>query len=227
MTAESTTPTHPDRSSIRAVILDYGEVLCHLPTSENIDFLSRTFQADPQTFLPMYFKTRAPYDRGDIAPQEYWRQFALEAGVTVNDATIQKLRDIDNQMWSRPNEPMIDWLRQIHAAGFKTAILSNMPTDMATHVRKTFPWIAEFDHHIFSAEVRAIKPDRAIYEHTMKVLGVDPQETIFIDDREENLTEARAIGIRAICYQGVERLRQDLQALNFPILPKTQIKQPN
>jgi FMN phosphatase YigB (HAD superfamily) len=55
----------------------------------------------------------------------------------------------------------------------------------------------------------------------MNVLGVDPQETIFIDDREENLTEARAIGIRAIRYQGVEHLRQDLQALNFPILPKT------
>jgi putative hydrolase of the HAD superfamily len=219
VTQDKTTPAH-QASPIRAVILDYGEVLCHLPTSDNIDFLSRTFQADPQTFLPMYLKTRAPYDRGDIAPQEYWRQFALQAGVTVNDATIEKLRDIDNQMWSRPNQPMIDWLRQIHAAGFQTAILSNMPTDMADHVRKTFPWIAEFDHHIFSAEVRAIKPDRAIYEHTMKVLGVNPQETIFIDDREENLTEARAIGIRAIRYQGVDRLRQDLQTLDFPILPE-------
>ncbi len=218
MTAENTTPASRDKS-IRAVILDYGEVLCHLPTSENIDFLSRTFQADSQTFLPMYLKTRAPYDRGDILPEEYWRHFATQAGVTLNDVTIQKLRDIDNQMWSRPNEPMIHWLRQIHAANFKTAILSNMPTDMATHVRKTFPWIAEFDHHIFSAEVRAIKPDRAIYEHTMKVLGVKPQETIFIDDREENLTAARAIGIRALRYQGVELLRQDLQSIGFPILP--------
>jgi putative hydrolase of the HAD superfamily len=215
---DKTTPAHQP-SAIRAVILDYGEVLCHLPTSDNIDFLSRTFQADPQTFLPMYLKTRAPYDRGDIAPQEYWRQFGLQAGVSVDDPTIEKLRDIDNQMWSRPNQPMIDWLRQIHAAGFQTAILSNMPTDMADHVRKTFPWIAEFDHHIFSAEVRAIKPDRAIYEHTIKVLGVEPQETIFIDDREENLTEARTIGIRAIRYQGVDRLRQDLQTLGFPILP--------
>ncbi len=161
-------------SAIRAVILDYGEVLCHLPTSDNIDFLSATFQSDPKTFLPMYLKTRGPYDRGDIAPQEYWRQFAQQAGVTVDDATIQKLRDVDNQMWSRPNEPMIHWLTKIHAAGFKTAILSNMPTDMADHVRKTFPWLSEFDHHIFSAEVRTIKPDRAIYLHTMKVLGVDP-----------------------------------------------------
>jgi putative hydrolase of the HAD superfamily len=218
VTAENTTPAPRDKS-IRAVILDYGEVLCHLPTPENIGFLSRTFQADPQSFLPMYLKTRAPYDRGDVAPQEYWRQFAAQAGVTVDDETIQNLRDIDNQMWSRPNQPMIDWLRHIHAAGFKTAILSNMPTDMADHVRKTFPWLSEFDHHIFSAEVRTIKPDRAIYEHTMKVLGVEPREAIFIDDREENLTEARAIGIQTIRYQSVERLRQDLQSIGFPILP--------
>jgi putative hydrolase of the HAD superfamily len=214
-----TEPKHNPTSAIRAVILDYGEVLCHLPTSDNIDFLSQIFQADPKSFLPMYLKTRAPYDRGDIAPQEYWRQFAAQAGVTVDDLTIQKLRDLDNQMWSRPNEPMIDWLRQIHSAGFKTAILSNMPTDMADHVRQTFPWLSEFDHHIFSAEVRAIKPDRAIYLHTIKILAVDPPQAIFIDDREENLKEARAIGIQAIRYQSVERLRQDLQAIGFPILP--------
>ena len=218
MTRASDAVSHSE-SGIEAVILDYGEVLCHLPTAENIDFLSRTFQMDPQSFLPIYLKTRGPYDRGDVHPAEYWQNFAVQAGVAVDVPTIERLRQVDNEMWSRPNEPMVRWLQKIHDAGFKTAILSNMPTDMADHVRQTFPWLSEFDHHIFSAEVRAIKPDRAIYEHTMKVLGVEPREAIFIDDREENLTEARAIGIQTIRYQSVERLRQDLQSIGFPILP--------
>ncbi|HEY0702389.1 MAG TPA: HAD family phosphatase [Candidatus Acidoferrales bacterium] len=132
---------------------------------------------------------------------------------------IEKLRDVDNQMWSRPNEPMIHWLRRIHAAGFKTAILSNMPTDMAEHVRKTFDWIAEFDHHIFSGEVRSIKPEPAIYRHTIQALGVKASEAIFIDDREENLVQARAIGIQTIRYKSVEQLREELRTINFPILP--------
>jgi putative hydrolase of the HAD superfamily len=205
---------------IRAVILDYGEVLCHLPTAEHIEFLAGFFRVDPPSFLPMYLKTRVPYDRGDVLPSAYWRDFAAQAGVTVDEKTIEKLRQVDKDMWSRPNEPMIRWLRQIHLAGFKTAILSNMPTDMADHVRGKFPWLADFDHHIFSAEVRSVKPEPEIYRHTIDVLKVQPSEAVFIDDREENLEQARAIGIRGIRYRSVEQLRRDLQKLGFTVLPE-------
>jgi len=207
-------------SGIRAVILDYGEVLCHLPTAENIEFLARTFRIDPQSFLPIYLKTRAPYDRGDVLPGAYWEKFAAQAGVTIDDRTVEQLRQVDVDMWSRPNEPMIRWLQELHAAGFKTAILSNMPTDMADHVRKKFAWIAHFDHQIFSAEVRSVKPEPAIYRHAIATLGVKPSEALFIDDREENLEQARAIGVRTIRFQSVEQLSNDLRALGFPILPR-------
>ena len=202
------------------MILDYGEVLCHLPTAEHISLLARIFQVEAQGFLPMYLKTRIPYDRGDLLPAEYWQNFARQVGVTVDEKVIEQLRQVDKDMWSRPNEPMIRWLQQIHAAGFKTAILSNMPTDMADHVREIFPWLVEFDHHIFSAEVRSAKPERAIYQHAIEALGVAPSETLFIDDRDENLAGARAIGMRGMRYQSVEQLREDLRAIGFPILPE-------
>jgi putative hydrolase of the HAD superfamily len=205
------------------VILDYGEVLCHLPTPEHIEVLASIFQVDPQGFLPMYLKTRIPYDRGDLLPGAYWQKFAQQAGVTVDEKVIKQLRQVDKEMWSRPNEPMIRWLQRIHAGGFKTAILSNMPTDMADHVRETFPWLAEFDQHIFSAEVRSAKPEPAIYRHAIEGLGVAPPEALFIDDREENVAGARAIGMRGIRYRSVEHLREDLRAIGFPILPELSI----
>ena len=190
MTRASDAVSHSE-SGIEAVILDYGEGLCHLPTAENIDFLSRTFQMNPQSFLPIYLKTRGAYDRGDVHPAEYWQNFAVQAGVAVDVPTIERLRQVDNEMWSRPNEPMVRWL----------------------------DWLAHFDHHIFSAEVRSAKPEPAIYQHTIQALGVPPSAALFIDDREENLVQARAISIRTIRYHSVEQLRADLRALNFPILP--------
>jgi putative hydrolase of the HAD superfamily len=202
------------------VILDYGEVLCHLPTAENIEYLARIFQIDSQSFLPIYLKTRAAYDRGDLLPLAYWQKFAGEAGVTIDDRTVERIRQVDLDMWSRPNEPMIRWFQKLRPAGFKTAILSNMPTDMADHVRKTFAWIADFDHQVFSGEVRSVKPEPAIYRHVIDAMGVPPSDTLFIDDRDENLEQARAIGIRVIRYQYVERLREDLAALGFPVLPE-------
>jgi putative hydrolase of the HAD superfamily len=205
---------------IRAVILDFGEVLCHLPSADTIARLAFLFQLDPRTFLPIYLETRAPYDRGDLLPGEYWRKFAEQAGVKITAAAIEQARQLDLELWSHINDAMILWVQQLHAAGFKTAILSNMPTDMATHVRNNFAWISHFDHHIFSGEVRSVKPEPEIYEHCIDALGVKPSEALFIDDRDINLEQARAAGIHGIRFQSVEQLREDLQALGFTILPQ-------
>ncbi len=206
-------------SEIRAVILDFGEVLCHLPTPEVIAPLARMFQMDSQTFFPIYLQSRGPYDRGDLLPAEYWEQFATQHGAKLDADAIERARRIDLELWSQINEAMIRWVRQIHAAGFKTAILSNMPLDMVSHVRNNFAWVSHFDHHIFSAEVRSIKPEPAIYQHCLDALAVQPSEALFIDDRDVNLQEARAAGIRTIRFESVEQLRRDLQSLGFAILP--------
>jgi putative hydrolase of the HAD superfamily len=205
---------------IRAVILDFGEVLCHLPSADTIARLAFLFQLDPRTFLPIYLETRAPYDRGDLLPGEYWRKFAEQAGVKITAAAIEQARQLDLELWSHINDAMILWVQQLHAAGFKTAILSNMPTDMAMHVRNNFAWISHFDHHIFSGEVRSVKPEPEIYQHCIDALGVKPSEALFIDDRDINLEQARAAGIHGIRFQSVEQLREDLQALGFTILPQ-------
>jgi putative hydrolase of the HAD superfamily len=218
MTVETRDPVNMP-TEIRAVILDFGEVLCHLPTPDAIDRLARMFQMDSQSFFPIYLESRGPYDRGDLLPAEYWQEFAAQLGVNLDANAIARARQIDLELWSQINEAMIRWLQQIHSAGFKTAILSNMPSDMVSHLRNNFAWINHFDHHIFSAEVRSIKPEPAIYQHCIEALGVHPSEALFIDDRDANLEQARAVGIRSIRFQSVEQLRWDLQTLGFTILP--------
>ncbi len=76
-----------------------------------------------------------------------------------------------------------------------------------------------FDFKTFSAEVRMIKPDPAIYEHTLQGLGVSATEALFLDDREPNIRAARMLGIHAIQFSSVEQLKNDLEALGFPVLP--------
>jgi putative hydrolase of the HAD superfamily len=204
---------------IRAVILDYGEVLCFLPTPDAIERMARIFHIDPQSFLPIYTASRGPYDRGDLLPSEYWHAFASQAGVTLGGDVIESLRQWDIEMWSRTNDPMILWLANLRSAGVKTAILSNMPSDMVTHVRQNFPWLKHFDHQIFSADVRSIKPEPAIYDYSLKALDVPASEVLFVDDRVANLEQARAAGMRVIRFQSVNQLRDDLHALGFPVLP--------
>jgi putative hydrolase of the HAD superfamily len=201
------------------VILDYGEVLCFLPTPEAIARMARIFRIDTASFMPIYTQSRGPYDRGDLLAEEYWHAFAAKAGVTLDGNMIEELRRWDVEMWSRTNDPMIRWLENLRFAGLRTAILSNMQADMVAHVRRNFPWLKHFDHQIFSADVRRIKPEPAIFEYSLDALKLPASEVLFIDDREANLASARAAGMRGIRFQSVNQLRDDLHALGFHILP--------
>jgi putative hydrolase of the HAD superfamily len=125
-------------------------------------------------------------------------------------------------MWGRANAVMVAWLGQLRRGGIKTGLLSNMHPAMISYLRENFDWLELFDFKTFSAEVRMIKPDPAIYEHTLRGLGVKAAETLFLDDREINVQAARELGIHALQFRSVAQLRQELEAMGFPILPVPQ-----
>jgi putative hydrolase of the HAD superfamily len=206
-------------TEIQAVVVDYGEVLCHRPTVEHTARMAAVFGIPASDFPDAYIRSRGPYDRGDLAPVGYWQQFARAAGTEISAGQIAELRAWDLEMWSLINDSMTSWVARIQAIGIKTAILSNMHSDMAAHARAHFGWLRKFDHHVFSCEVRAIKPDPMIYEVCLQRLQSQPSETLFIDDREENLQGARECGMVGIRFSSVGELSTDLQAIKFPILP--------
>jgi putative hydrolase of the HAD superfamily len=215
---------HPQNASpIRAVILDYGEVLCHRPTPEEIDRMASVFQMNREEFVEAYTPSRNPYDQGVISTEDYWREFARKAGIGLDEAIAEQLPLWDIEMWSRINPSMVAWLESLHNAGLRTAILSNMTYSMKSYMLATFDWLRHFDCHVFSCDIHVIKPDAGIYQHCLECLGSKPEETLFVDDREVNAEGARAVGIRAIRFHSVEQLKKDLEMLNFPISPKTDL----
>jgi FMN phosphatase YigB (HAD superfamily) len=54
------------------------------------------------------------------------------------------------------------------------------------------------------------KPDPAIYRYVLKELGVQPETTLFIDDRQVNVEAANAMGMKGLVFTTVEQLRIDL-----------------
>jgi putative hydrolase of the HAD superfamily len=62
-----------------------------------------------------------------------------------------------------------------------------------------------FDVIVFSAEVGLAKPDRRIYQLALDRLRVQSAEAIFIDDVQENVEAAQAIGMAAIRFENTEQ----------------------
>jgi putative hydrolase of the HAD superfamily len=95
---------------------------------------------------------------------------------------------------------MIDWALRLQQAGTPTGILSNLGDAMTEGVLAAQPWIAGFDHLLWSHTAGLAKPDRAIYTHSAEGLGFPPENILFIDDRATNVDGALAAGMQAILY---------------------------
>jgi len=205
--------------SISAVILDYGQVLAHSATSEEFGRMAKILNSSFEAFYSLWQNTRDPYDRGDFTPEEYWLKLAAQANRSIDRSQIETLRKVEVEIWSHVDEGMLDWVSQLRAAGIKTGLLSNMPRDLVTYLLANCGWMENFVFKTFSSEVRLIKPDPAIYEHTLRGLGVSASESLFVDDRKINIQAARALGMHAIQFDSIAQLREDLEAMGFPILP--------
>ena len=203
----------------RAVILDYGQVLAAHPTAKEFARMAEMFNVDFDLFYQLWDASRGPYDHGDFTAEEYWLKLAAQTNTSLDREQIEILREVEIEIWAHPVPAMLDWVRQLYAAGITTALLSNMPSDLVTHLRTNCEWMGNFAFKTFSSEVRLIKPDPAIYEHTLHGLGVLAPEALFVDDRETNIRAARALGIHAIQFRSVAQLKHDLEVLGFRILP--------
>lgn len=208
-----------DHRSIRAVIFDYGEVLCSAPPSNVIASMAALFSVTPEQFRKFYSRQRQAYDRGDLAATEYWSNLAEAAGVALLPDQIEQLRRADVEMWSNVDQDVLRWVRELRAKGVRTAVLSNMHGDMVQFAKQNFTWLAEFDCLTLSSDLHMVKPDAEIYRHCLQCLGVAPEETLFLDDREANIRGAQALGIQGIVVQSPAQLRSDLQVIGMDPLP--------
>jgi putative hydrolase of the HAD superfamily len=208
-----------DLSQIQAVILDYGEVLCVRPKEDALNRMAAVFGIEPSRFLQLYGTSRDPYDQGMITAAEYWENFALRAGIGVDESLIKRLRTLDTEMWSGTEPAMLQWLAMLDEAGLTTALLSNMQHDMAAYARKNFPWLKHFDHQILSCELQLIKPHPAIFHKSIERIGAKPQEILFVDDRQANIDGARRAGLAAIRFENTKQLSDELRQMKFPVLP--------
>ena len=77
---------------IRAVIFDYGNVLCPMPSPSAFEGLARTAGIPPPSFLVSLWRHRLDYDRGTLDSPAYWREIARDYGKQFTDVQIQKDR---------------------------------------------------------------------------------------------------------------------------------------
>lgn len=99
-----------------------------------------------------------------------------------------------------PNLAMMDLIRNEKDLGTPLYLLSNTSDIHVPYFFEKFPVFQLFDKAIYSHKVNCMKPAPEIYEKTKAILEIEPQSTLYIDDRPENIAAGSEFGFQSLLY---------------------------
>jgi len=108
-------------------------------------------------------------------------------------------------------EESIEVLRQLKDKNYKCYVLSNWSAETFEGIPIDYPFMQLFDGLLISGEDKLIKPDQAIYELAKKRFNLDPEETVFIDDKLENIEAAQKMNFKTIHLTNPKNIEMEIK----------------
>ena len=196
----------------RVVVFDYGEVISRTPSNRARAELVAVAGVPDAVFWGPYWAHREGLDEGTTSIRDYWTLVGTDLGVEFSESRIQELWVADYTGWLSVEPAVFDILSDLHEGGTRVALLSNAGFDFASPFRFS-PMARFFERMFVSAELGLLKPDPRIFEEVARELGITPAEMVFIDNKQENVDGAAALGISVHLFTTAEDLRSFLEAL--------------
>jgi HAD superfamily hydrolase (TIGR01509 family) len=160
------------------------------------------FARDPRKFEPEFIKFFSfimlpempkfweEYDRGMVTYDQVVADLAEYNSCDCELAEKNLRRSILTQEEIPATKALIADLKR---AGYKLYVLSNMSLEFIEFLRKQEVY-KYFDGEVVSCEEHVVKPNVDIYRRLIMRYGLNPAETLFIDDRKINVESAREEG---------------------------------
>ena len=198
---------------IKNVVFDCGQVLVHFEPS----YMVGVYVNDPNDKAML---EKVIFDR------LYWDR--LDMGTISNEETVSEIKKrIPERLWDVAEKIYYNWIYNIPEIegmrelindlkirhGVKVFLLSNISKYFAAHACE-LEILKNFDGLVMSATIGIVKPSYEIFHYLCKTYNLKPEETIFVDDRRDNIEGAEKYGIHGYLFDGdAKKLREYLEGI--------------
>ena len=169
------------------------------------------FDWDPRYFYKKVFKTKKELDffLENICNNEWnLKQDAGRLILNAENELIDKFPEFKNKikMYYSNHRKMIkgvyidsiEILYYLKSKNILCYVLSNWSLETFQGMEEEYPFLKKFDGIIISGKEKTIKPNEEIYKIAIQRYNLDPLETVFIDDKSENIKTAIRLGFKTI-----------------------------
>lgn len=197
------------------IVFDVGDVL--------VDFRYRAYMADlgfSDEVIDLF--------SDNMVMTEYWHRLDLNE-VNEEDALIHFSKEMPQYQrevelfWKKIEAIVSEFpyagslVRGLKEKGYAVYLLSNYPKRLSDVHFSKFTFRDVLDGKVVSGHEGVSKPDPAIYHRLEEKYGIRLDESIFIDDRGNNVEAARKLGMDGILFTGYEDLIAELKQRDITI----------
>jgi HAD superfamily hydrolase (TIGR01509 family) len=197
----------------KTVVFDLGKVLVDF----DYTIAARRIAARGTMTLPeiaQYINQSAlfvQYELGRITTQQFYAEICRVTGFR---GPLAEFGDCFADIFV-PIEPMTQLQVTLRKRGMTTYVFSNTNELAAEHIRRRFPFYANFDGYILSYQHGAMKPDARLYEVVERKSAHRGAEMLYLDDRPENVAAGAARGWQVILHETPDKSRAAIGKLGL------------
>ncbi len=202
---------------IKNIVFDIGNVL--------VDFRLKEFLAEKGFDAPMIKRllkasVMSPYweqfERADITEEEAMRAF-VSLDPEIERELSEAFSNIHGMLTIR--EYAVPWIRSLKEAGCRVYYLSNYSKKAYDECQDSLAFMKYTDGGFLSFQQRMTKPDPRMYTSFLEHFQLKPQESVFIDDTEQNVAVAENLGFHGIVFRSYEDAMKQLEELRHHAVP--------
>ncbi len=192
---------------IKTIIFDYGGVITS--TRDHHDFVNKYYRqlgVEKSELLDIFHKDWHQTAINDMSAAKYWQNMGL--ALNIEPHKVKKMV-IDTFPIEKRIIKLIDEIKD----RYTLVMMSNQIEDWLEEVIDDNNLRGHFHYFINSYQAKISKPDKRIFLMALERTGSLPEETLFIDDLESNITSAKKLGIQTIKFETYRQFLEEFKKL--------------
>src|SRR6185295_16928545 len=190
------------------VRLDFARAVHRAAVALNqspLEVMSRLFGAgDPLSADRMAYMT--DYECGRIDDAAFHRNTEKVLGGTL---PFEVFKDAWNDIFLEPIRETVQLAEELHSrGGIKLGLLSNNNALHWNFLLSMTPILRRFEHVFLSHEVGLRKPQPEFFQHALTKMQARAEQTVFVDDLDENVRAAEALGMKTVLATSPQAVRE-------------------